>query len=423
MRPAKPDGPAVRRPLVDCTKVAVPGSFSGLQTLALISVELRTSTPLADWRAAGVVAAGSTLYATADHAWLTTSRWGRPTAANPDGADNGFAPMPGSTQIHLFDTPLRGQPRYVASGEVAGTLLDQFSMDERAGVLRVASTTDPTWPTTAQHLVNGGSTASGPTDESTPIAPPIEQSQGRISLLRVSGDRLAQVGVLTGLGVGERIHSVRFDGDVGYVVTYRQTDPLYTVDLSQPEHPRLRGELKLNGYSAYLQLVGPGRMLGLGQDGTADGETSGLQLSLFDVGNLSTPRRLSQQLLPGTWSDAEADHHAFTMAGDLALIPYTSWTAQPQPSGSSSAGEFDAGVIAVRVAANQVGTPVVLRPIAKGPIAESYGSTTAGARFQKIAQATPLRTAVQADMIYTLTPVGVAVHSATTLVRQAFAPF
>jgi hypothetical protein len=411
----KPDGAPVTKPLLDCSKVAVPNSFSGLQTLSLVASDLRVSTPLTDWRAAGVVASGSTLYATADHAWIATSTWARPVQTpQPATKDQNnlvvpepdFAPVTSSTQLHLFDTPLRSDPRYVASGQIDGMLLSQFSMDERDGMLRVASTTEAT------------ATPAAGEKETEPVI----KTEGRISVLRPDGKTLNRVGLITGLGAGERIRGVRFDGTTGYVVTYKQTDPLYTVDLSDPEHPALKGELKMPGYSAYLHPAGTGRLLGLGQDGTRSGQTTGLQLSLFDVQNLAQPTRLDQQKLSGAWSDAESDHHAFTLAGDLVLIPYSSWISDPKPHNGSYGERFDAGVIAVRVGAGTLSAPSVLRPIADSELRTS-NTGKSSATFQKVTQATPMRTVVQAGVIYTVTPTGIAAHNSTDFDRLTFAPF
>ncbi len=477
----KPAGPPVSRPLLDCEQVAIPGSFSGLRTLALVSMDLRAETPLTTWRAAGVIADGSTVYATADHVWLATSRWNAISADGPTSLMSRFAPSAASTQIHRFDTPLRAQPTYVASGEVPGSLLSQFSMDEKDGMLRVASTTEPSpdepvEPQTDDSSVSdsipsvpsngtsssgtgGGVTGSqgsagpttvvGPTTavdpttavEPTPAATPKAQktqktqktqkkSEGQVAVLKVEGKRLVQVGVVTGLGVGERIRGVRFIGDVGYVITYRQTDPLYTVDLSDPARPRVRGELAVLGYSAYLHPAGDGRLLGLGQDGTKDGRVTGLQLSLFDVANLESPRRLDRTRLAGAYSDAEDNHHAFTMAGDLVLIPYNSWTSaevKKSPGEAESlegnfVDRFDAGVIAVRVGADGLGTPSTLRPIADGPITFD-SSRELPQSIRRTTDATPMRTVVRDGTIYTLTSTGVAVHSAATFDRQTFSRF
>ena len=513
----KPEGSADSRPLLDCEQVAIPGSFSGLRTLALVSLDLHADSPLSSWRSAGVIADGSTVYSTADHTWVATSRWDAFPVDGPTSTVSRFAPSPAYTQIHRFDTPLRAQPRYIASGQIAGSLLNQFSMDEKDGQLRVASTTDgvagpsagtaerasgltdgttgagvasddsttssggtgtqaaagtaaspgtvvgttaspgtaastgtatvgtPAPPATGGSTpgsTGGGSTGSTATDVATPSAiepatplpsisaPKPGRSEARVTVLKVDGDSLVQVGVVTGLGVGEHIRGVRFIGDVGYVVTYQQTDPLYTVDLSDPAHPRVRGELEVLGYSAYLHPAGDGRLLGLGQDGTAAGRQTGLQLSLFDVRNLDSPRRLDRERLANAWSDAESDHHAFTMAGDLVLIPYSLWESEPRKGGSPSETDmdggwlerFDAGVIAVRVGADGLGSPTTLRPIANGPIT-FVGDRGAYSKVQRTTEAIPMRTVVHDGTIYTLTQTGVAAHSATTFDRLTFAKF
>lgn len=116
---------------------------------------------------------------------------------------------------------------------------------------------------------------------------------------------------MIGLGRGERIYAVRFVGPLGYVVTFEQTDPLYTLDLHDPTDPRVTGELKINGYSAYLHPAGDGRLIGVGQEASDQGRIQGSQLSLFDVSDPATPIRLAQHVLPRTRSEVEVDPHAF----------------------------------------------------------------------------------------------------------------
>src|ERR671911_321497 len=89
---------------------------------------------------------------------------------------------------------------------------------------------------------------------------------------------LGELGRVGGLGRGERIFAVRFMGEKGYVVTFRQVDPLYTLDLSNPQKPAVRGELKILGFSSYLHPIGGDLLLGLGQDANEQGQTQGTQL-------------------------------------------------------------------------------------------------------------------------------------------------
>ena len=184
-----------------------------------------------------------------------------------------------------------------------GSLLNQFSLSEDKGVLRAATTV-----------------GFGP------------EAESQVTTLDQQGGHLLRRGQVGGLGRGERIYAVRFIGDVGYVVTFRQTDPLYTLDLSDPDRPRVAGELKIPGYSAYLHPVGEQLLLGVGQEATDDGRLQGLQLSLFDVSDLAHPARIGRLRLSERWSHsaAEWDHHAFLWwpATKLAVLPIDSYDFQ-----------------------------------------------------------------------------------------------
>jgi len=133
-----------------------------------------------------------------------------------------------------------------------------------------------------------------------------------------------------GLGKGERVYSVRFVGNTAYVVTFRQVDPLYTVDLTDPAHPTILGELKIAGYSAYLHPIGEDLLLGVGQaiDETT-GRPGGTQISIFDVADLRNPKLLHRAPLGPGWSEAESDHHAFLFwqKTGLVVIPFVQQAA------------------------------------------------------------------------------------------------
>jgi hypothetical protein len=118
---------------------------------------------------------------------------------------------------------------------------------------------------------------------------------------------------------------VRFLDSTAYVVTFRQTDPLYVVDVSNPTQPVVRGELLLTGYSSYLHPTGDGRLIGIGQDVNAQVRRTGLQLSLFRVGSSGDPTRLSVYQLPGGSSQAEFDPHAFLYWAPTGLLVVPIW--------------------------------------------------------------------------------------------------
>ncbi len=266
--------------LLDCERASHPETFSGFGMLTVLTVDLAEG--LAGFvpeESVGVVSDGETVYASTGSLYVATQRWDDLRALEEGERVEGH-----TTQIHRFDISGPGGAAYRSSGEVPGWLLNQFAMDEHAGYLRVASTEGPPW---------GGSSAS------------------RVTVLAEEGGRLTEVGRVTGLGRGERIYAVRFMGDIGYVVTFRQVDPLYVLDLSNPSRPTVAGELKILGYSAYLHPLGDGRLLGVGQDATERGSLKGTQLSLFDVSDPSSPRRLAQVRIAEASSEVEWDHHAF----------------------------------------------------------------------------------------------------------------
>ena len=121
----------------------------------------------------------------------------------------------------------------------------------------------------------------------------------------------------------ERIYSVRYVGPTAYVVTFRQTDPFYTVDLSNPTAPRVVGELKIPGYSGYLHPIGTKYVLGIGQDANAQGRISGTKVTLFDVTDLANPTEVATWKQTGSNTQAEYDHHAFLYWDDrkIAVLP------------------------------------------------------------------------------------------------------
>ena len=120
---------------------------------------------------------------------------------------------------------------------------------------------------------------------------------------------------------------MRFVGDVGYVVTFRQIDPFYTIDLSDPTDPRILGELKIPGFSSYLHPISDTMVLGVGSDADPDGRITGAKVSLFDVSDLAAPREVAVWTAPDGWNDVGWDHRAFLWWApeNLAVIPVTVW--------------------------------------------------------------------------------------------------
>jgi len=146
-------------------------------------------------------------------------------------------------------------------------------------------------------------------------------------VLAAAAGNLQTVGSVTGLAPGERIYSVRFIGERGYVSTFREIDPLFVIDLANPAKPRVVGQLKVPGFSSYLHPLDDTHLLGIGRDVDPDtGRVLGLQLSIFDIGDPADPKRTSTYTFAGdrwqSWSETLSDHHAlswFAEQGILAL--------------------------------------------------------------------------------------------------------
>lgn len=280
--------------LFECSRASHPKQFAGFNMLSVVTVDLSQGLAVTD--STGVLANGETVYASEDSLYVATQNWDAWQWAREGMPEQ--QPKSITTDIHKFDISDPIRTSYVATGAVEGYLLNQFAMDEYRGNLRVASTTSPSW------------WGSG------------FESESLITVLSDAGDgRMIVIGSVDGLGETEQIYSVRFMGVSAYVVTFRQTDPLYTIDLSNPREPKVVGELKILGYSAYLHPVGDGLVIGIGQDATDEGRIQGTSVSLFDVSDPSKPTRIDQVTLnEGTNSQVEYDHHAFLYWDPTGLV-------------------------------------------------------------------------------------------------------
>jgi beta propeller domain-containing protein len=267
-------GADVTSPVIDdCNEVGRPAKFSGFGLLTVLTVDLGAGLPAVD--ADAVMTDGATVYASAQSLYVSSGGWS-------------------AEAIHKFDISDPVKTTYAASGAVRGTILNQFSMSEWNGNLRVASTA-------FQH----------------------GEDVSRLTVLGQNGTDLPRIGQVGNIGRGEEAKAVRLIGDRGYVVTFRNLDPLFTLDLSNPASPRVVGKLEIPGYSAYLHPIGEDRLLGVGADADENGFTKGAQISLFDVSNLRDPKRLARKTVPGGRSAIEDTHHAFLYWApqQLAVVP------------------------------------------------------------------------------------------------------
>lgn len=297
------------------------------------------------------------------------------------------------TYLHKFDLKDPSTARYVGSGVVEGHLLNQFSMDEHQGVLRVA--------TTISTYKQDGDNPWGRTE-----------TTNRLFTFREKGGRLDLLGQTEELAKGERIYSARFLGNKGYVVTFRQVDPLFTFDLSDPEHPRKVGELKVPGFSSYIHPLDENHLITIGThipENQTDWRQRALKLSMFDVSDMANPRETFTQLV-GTaygWSEAQYEHKAFNFfpAKGLLAIPFSDYL----PDASDYWSGFRSELRVFRVDASTGFTPV--GAVSMTDVYRSFNN-----RYWSWYWTPAVRRSVMADdYVYAITDAGVRVSHVNNL--------
>ena len=287
--------------LTPCGNVHAPSVFSGFGITSVVSVPVDGGFDPSSSTA--VTAPGDTVYASTGSLYVATTRWIDSEEFGRDGDWDEDAWIEEwkerRTSVHRFDIT-GAEAAYTSSGEVLGVIHNQFSLSEHAGHLRLVTTVGGPWG---------------------------DDSESWVRVLSTDGDTLAEVGSVGDIGRGEQVQSVRFAGDIGYVVTFRQIDPFYTIDLSDPADPAILGELKIPGFSSYLHPISDDMVLGVGSDADDEGRVTGAKVSLFDVSDLAAPREVAVWTAPDGWNDIGWDHRAFLWWApeDLAVIPVTVW--------------------------------------------------------------------------------------------------
>ncbi|HWK30384.1 MAG TPA: beta-propeller domain-containing protein [Solirubrobacter sp.] len=353
-------GRTFKRDLAPCTAITHPRRFSGLDVLAILTIDLDRGMYSLDRD--GVMAGAQVVYGSDRSLYVASQRYVRALETQ------GRVPDEWRTEIHRFDIADPARTVYAATGTVPGFIIGNYALSEYKGDLRVASTTQPPW--------NG-------------LPAP---SESRVTVLRQDGARLKEIGAVGGIGQRERIYAVRFMGERGYVVTFAPPlgDPLFTLDLSDPTAPKVVGELQIPGYSAYLHPVGDGLLLGVGR------ENANVKAALYDVSNPAAPREIGQLQYPDSRSAVETEPHAFLFwpRTQLAVLPLRSWSpAQP----------FD-GAVGLRVSA--------------GGLAEAGRITHHGER-----DAAVQRSLVIGDTLYSLSWLGLARNATDTLAPIGYTAF
>ena len=251
--------------------------------VSVVTIDMHEELPSVETGTSVLMNSGHDIFMSRENLYMFQNRWD----------------LQDSTSIMKFDLNADvedGNVLPIASGVVPGHMLDQFSADEYNGDLRVATT-------------------SGFGNEST---------SGVYVLEETGEDGLTIKGAVAGLARGERIFSARFVGSQGYIVTFRQVDPLFSIDLSDPNNPVVEGELKIPGFSEYIQPIDENTLLAIGRDADPiTGRSEGLQISLFDVTDKTDPQLVDRYTFEGgssTFSPAEHDHHAFNYFPDQEVL-------------------------------------------------------------------------------------------------------
>ncbi|WP_326852067.1 beta-propeller domain-containing protein [Actinocrinis sp.] len=408
---------------VPCDAISRPTSYSGTNMLTVLTFDLGAGS-LGTGDGVTIAADGTTVYGTDSSLYIADDqRWQLSGVG-------GFAQAPSAsakqtvpqTQIYRFEISGSGAPRYAAGGAVPGYLLDQYSMSEWNGHLRIATTTGTSW-----------AAADGP-------PPSAQPSSSAVYVMAIDGSALRTVGAVTGLGGGERIYAVRFLGPTGYVVTFRQTDPLYTVDLRDPTHPAVRGAVALTGYSAYLHPASDTRLIGIGREADAMGHIGGAQVSLFDVSDPTAPARLSTFAIAGAVSGAEFDPHAFLYwpAARMVVVPLQVSGAvglSPMAGGAPATGGTAPGLVGQKSGAlvlriddsgiSELG--FVTQPAARGSnygYGNGNGSGNGGYGYDYGYGYAPIeRSLVIGSELWTVSAAGVMASDLSTLHQVAWIPF
>jgi len=271
----------------------------GQQFTSVLSLQIDSESPS---RAVTIISKPGIVYASADALYLAVPQqrddyWGW---------YQGHGSEQEATTIHRFLLTNNAPPesKYVASGVVKGRLLNQFALDEHKEHLRLASTTGHVGYSSSAH--------------------------NTLTVLKQQGALLNTVGQLDKLAPTEDIRSVRFDGERGYVVTFKKTDPLFVLDLSLPAAPKVLGELKIPGFSTYMQRMDDNHLLTIGYDADDQGSFAwftGVMLQIFDVTVPTQPKLKFKHVIGtrGSSSEALTNHLAFTYYApkDLLAIPMT----------------------------------------------------------------------------------------------------
>jgi hypothetical protein len=277
--------------LSDCNTFYESQLPDGRSFLSLVSFDPSHLGPLA---VTTVVGRAGAVYASSEALYVATRH-----QQNGEGwlYDSGSG-IDEATTVHKFLLTQHATSSYAGSGVVKGRVLNQFSMDEHAGYFRIATSTG--------YL-------------------PSPDVHSTVTVLQPSNGALVEVGRLDHLAPAEDIRSARFEGDRGFIVTFKKTDPLFVLDLADPRNPQVVGELQIPGFSTYMHMMDDRHLLAIGYDAEDHGDYAffqGVQLQIFDIGNPAYPALDHKTVIGtrGTSSEALTNHLAFNYFAPMNLL-------------------------------------------------------------------------------------------------------
>jgi len=248
----------------------LPEENEGNGYLLLTSIDMKNPRKFVDTTA--IVTDGDMYYVSSDNIYIADSLPMEQTAGKQ------------TNKISLLRFAYeKGKFALQAEGVVPGSLESSFSMDEYEGNLRMVTTVDEYLFKEIKDDITGE------------VLGNYIESENRSNALYVLESDLNIIGKIENLAENERIYSARFLGDTGYFVTFRQTDPLFAVDLKDPDNPKILSELKISGFSEYLHFYGEDRLLGIGMEADEEtGITDGMKLSMFDISDPMDVQEISK---------------------------------------------------------------------------------------------------------------------------------
>ena len=290
------------------SRIYLPADSDQTSYLVLVSIDLNNPTEFAD--TTGIVTGANMYYVSGSHIYVTDGK----TPEEKEGW------VSDGTSILKFSYE-EGKFALKAKGEIKGGLDSSFSLDEYKDHLRVVSTV---WEYERVPVSD---------DRTGEFLGYRVMDTRKTNALYVLDEELKKVGSIEGLAENEQIYSARFMGDTGYFVTFRQTDPLFTVDLSDPENPKILSELKVSGFSEYLHIYGEDRLLGIGME--ADEETGaqqGMKISMFDISDKTNVQEISKLPLEDYYySEGLYNHRAVMISTGKNIFGF-----EAEGSGSSN---------------------------------------------------------------------------------------